>query len=490
MKRLIAFGTHYNMSLSTQDIEVLKRAKAEGKTKEQALALLAQSRKPQTFTEEQQPSPFSGVASDFRARVNKASNAQIDSAVGKQSLMSGALQTIGQGAGFVGDIVGRGVSAITPDFIKEPLKAGVEKLAGAETVQDTATSYAKWKEANPEAAANLESVINIGSLIPVGQGVTATAKTAGKATAIATGEALTRTAGATALSGRAIKGAGSTLYKSAITPNVQEAERILAYRAKTPFLSRVVDASKEPLTRGKTALEQGLYGTESMVGVQAKRKSDSLWNKEIAPAVKNSDVQMTKDELFSSALERINATTDPTRRKALINAYDALLEDYAEFPEAFDLTKAQALKRDLAQFTPAKVFKGQDVASEVRMLQADMADAVRRKTYDSLSDINIKKKYLDWANLHELENIGVKAISEAQFKGGSGTLIGGLWDMATTPIKTVGGQVIYRVGDFFEFKAPKGVKTFGEYLKKQGYEKPVNYAEIGGVLTPMEDAQD
>lgn len=275
---------------------------------------------------------------------------------------------------------------------------------------------------------------------------------------------------------KVIRGAGSTLYKTAITPNVEEAKQIIRYRANSPFLTRVSEFDvNAPRTRSQTALEYNIAGTESMMGVQARKAADTLWKNKIEPLVKNSDVQMTKDELFTTALERISAIEDPTRKKAMMNAYEALLDDYAKYPDSFDLTKAQALKRDLAKFTPTKIFKGQEVANEMRMLQADMASAIRKKTYDSFPDENIKKMYLDWANLDELEGLGIKAISEASFKGGSGTLLSGLWDMATTPVKTVGGLVLYRVGNAFEFKAPKTMKfkTFGEYLRSLGYSRPV-----------------
>jgi len=273
---------------------------------------------------------------------------------------------------------------------------------------------------------------------------------------------------------KTIKGAGSQLYKSAITPNVDEAKAILRYRADTPFLTRLGEfGEKAPLTRGQTALEQGLIGTESMVGVQARRKADALWKSEIEPLVANSKVQMTKDELFTPALERIVSIEDPTRRKAMEDAFEALLEDFADYPDTVDLVRAQALKRDLAKFTPTKIFKGKEVANEMRTIQADIASAIRTKTYNSFPEENIRKKYLDWANLDELEDLGIKAISEGSFKGGSGTLLSGIWDMATTPIKTIGGQFLYRVGSAFEFTAPKGIKTMGQYMESQGYKRPI-----------------
>ena len=431
---------------------------------------------------------FSGIASDFKHRVNSAADSQVSALQGNQSDGSAALQTIGQGAGFVGDIATRTLGAVTPDFIKEALTAGVQKVAGTDTAQQVGQKYSEWKTQHPEAAANLEAVGNLSQIVPVGAVGAKGVQLGVKGALVGPGKALEATANVIGNTGKVIKGAGSVAYKSAITPTVKEAEQLLKYRADTPFLSRasdlsgttfipksIVEKSKGPLTRGQTALEKGIAGTESMIGVQAKRLADHLWSNEIAPLVAKSDAVMTKDELFTPALERIASIEDPTRKAAMQNAYDSLVQDYQSYPDSFNLTKAQALKRDIAKFTPTKIFKGQDVASELRTLQADMASAIRTKTYQSLKDENIKKKYLDWANLDELQKVGVKAISDGSFKGGSGTLVSGLWDAATVPVKTVGGQVLYRVGRKLEFQAPKGINTLGQYLKTKGYTQPKQY---------------
>jgi len=436
-----------------------------------------------TPNQEPQTSFLGGIKQDFASRVDKAADAQVSALQGQQSDKSAALQTIGQGGGFLGDIFARGISAITPEPVKNVLKQGVQKLAGTEKVQDSAKAYEDWKTAHPEAAANLEAIGNLTNIIPFATGATKGIQATTKAALVGTGKALEGAADAVSVGGRAIKGSGAALYRGAITPNVKEAEKILNQRANSPFLTRVSDTLKgntvtPPITRAQTALEKGIYGTETAIGVQAKRQADELWNKEIAPAVKNSDATMTKEELFAPAIARINATTDPTRRQALINALDALTEDFAKFDESFDLTKAQALKRDLAEFTPAKVFRGQEVASEVRMLQADMADAIRQKTYEALADEGIKRKYIDWANLYELQNVGVKAISSGGFQGGSGKLIISLWDIPAVPVRTTAGQVLYRVGNKLEFSAPKNIKTLGQYLQSVGYSKPKEY-DIG-----------
>jgi hypothetical protein len=288
-----------------------------------------------------------------------------------------------------------------------------------------------------------------------------------------------------------VKKGGEVLYKSAFTPSVREAENILAYEASQPAtFSRLYGAGAikgnsafKPITVGETALRSGVAGTEKQVGVQAKRVADTLYKKEIAPAVDSIDGVITKDELFAPIKERIAGITDPSKRKAYEDAFEALAEDYKDVIQ-YTFKEAQKLKSEIAEFTPAKVFRGQDVANEFRMLKADMADAIRQKTYDALKDVNIKQKYIDYGNLQELQKVGVKAISEGGLKGGFGGFWSTVYDKAMTPVKTVGGKVIYHIGDKLQVTAPKGFegKSFAEYLKAVGFLVPQVAEEV--VNTP------
>lgn len=278
-----------------------------------------------------------------------------------------------------------------------------------------------------------------------------------------------------------IKPVGNFIYSRAFTPSVKEAENILAYEATKPSVaSKIYGAGAlegnpafKPITVADTALRSGIAGTERQVGRQAKQVADTLYNKEIAPAVKGIEGTITKEELFAPLEERIAKIVDPSKQKAYQNALESLKEDYANVKD-FSFEKAQALKSELAQFTPAKVFRGQDVANETRMLQADMASYIRNRTYEALKDVNIRQKYIDYGNLQELQKVGVKAISEAGTKGGFGGFWSTVYDTAMTPVKTIGGKVIYKIGDKLQVTAPKGFegKSFSEYLKAIGYLAP------------------
>lgn len=389
---------------------------------------------------------------------------------------SAVLQGAGQLAGMVLDPLTVGVGmGLEKTGLDKPLGAVVGAVADTAPVQGIIDYY---QGLSPEAQKNVNAVFNIGALIPVGL----VAKPIAGATAgvVKSGAEAATVAGlkTVAKAGEVTSKVGKATYKSAITPTVAEAERILAHEAsKAPLLQRIIGKGKDiipkaaPITRADTALAKGIMGTEKQIGVQAKRTADALWKQDIAPALAKSTDVMTKDEMFAPILERIAKTAEPSKKKAYQNAFEAIQEDYINLIKV-PIQEAQKIKEGLAQFTPSKVFRGQEVASEVRMLQADMAGAIRVKINTSLKDINAQAAYRDYGNLKELQKIGVKAISESGLKAGFGNFMSSMWDAAAAPIKTVGGLVLYKVGNKMQFMGEKGLKTFGEHMKSKGFTKP------------------
>jgi len=363
------------------------------------------------------------------------------------------------------DLFGKGIQKLSEtSYIKE---------AGDAAAPVTGKILEWWDGLSEEDQRSVRAAGNILSVIPVGGVTNAALKPVARVAAPlvkATGEVVAGT-------GRVFEGAGSKLMQSAITPTVKEAERLLTYNANNPFLKKVKNTltgaeTNKPITRAQSALENTLMGTEKGIGTRSRRVSDAMWKNKIEPAVNNSPKIVSKEELFSPIEKLISETAEPGRRQAFMDAYDAIKEEFKASPELISLSDAQKLKSALDEFTPAKAFRGQDIASAYTQLRNEMADGIRQITYDTLDDVNIKKAYIDYGNLKELEKIGVNAISSAGTKGGSGQLVQMLWNKATIPMKTISGQVLYRVGNVFEFIGEKGIKTFGEFLKKQGYEKP------------------
>jgi len=373
------------------------------------------------------------------------------------------IRALGAIGGAIGDVVGAGLEATGAD---EVIGKAVAPIVQSDPVQRATEAF---KSLPPETQEVLGAILNTANIPVAGagaslikQGAEAGIKSASK---VASGT----------------KNVGEFVYSRAFTPNVAEAERILAYEATKPSsASKIYGAGAlegnpvfKPVTVADTALRSGIAGTEKQIGIQAKQVADNLYKKEIAPSVKGIEGVITREELFAPLAERIAQITDPSKKNAYQNAFDSLAEDYKNI-DSFTFEQAQKLKSELAEFTPAKVFKGQDVANETRMLQADMAKFIREKTYDALKDKNIKQKYIDYGNLQELQKVGVRAISEAGTKGGFGGFWTTMYDTLLTPIKTIGGKTLYRVGDKLEFTAPKVFegKSFKDYLVSIGYLAP------------------
>lgn len=385
----------------------------------------------------------------------------------------GVGRTVASAASGVQDI-GQGALGLVTDKAYDP-KMGIESLKRETPEGQAVTQSLEAKNADQKLGGQLETA---GELLAGGGAglvkdvVVGGAKLAGKvATPVI----------------NSVKPAGQFLYARAFTPNVAEAEKILAYEATKPsFASKIYGAGElvgnpafKPITVADTALRSGIAGTEKQVGVQAKQVADTLYKKEISPAVDAIKETLSKEELFAPLQDRINQIVDPSKKIAYENALASLAEDYKNI-SSFTFKQAQKLKSELAQFTPAKVFRGQDVANETRMLQADMASLIREKTYEALKDINVKQKYIDYGNLQELEKVGIKAITDAGTKGGFGGFWSTVYDAAMTPIKTVGGKVLYHIGDKLQVTAPKGFegKSLREYLTAIGYLAPQVAEEV------------
>jgi len=129
------------------------------------------------------PSFASKIKDAFTSRAGKAEEAQAKAVSGQQGLGSATLQTVGQGAGFVGDIIGETVmsagKAVLPKQAEQAIASGAKSIIGSKPVQEVVAQYQTFKSKYPEASADIEAIFNIGSLIPVG----ALGVSAGKTTA-------------------------------------------------------------------------------------------------------------------------------------------------------------------------------------------------------------------------------------------------------------------------------------------------------------------
>ncbi len=272
------------------------------------------------------------------------------------------------------------------------------------------------------------------------------------------------------LAGKVIEATGAGIAKMFIPKSEAEAGIIQAYKAGTSFLDRVgavlkIGSTKAPTTAASSAFDKGLIGTESMLGVQAKRAQTTLWDKLISPALKQSTEKINIPTFLKEAQDKIVAeTNDPTRQKVLLNALKAIREDFKGVG-SISLEQLQKYKEGWAEFVPEKAYKGQPIAGAVNDVRNTLAGMSREKIYNALGD-NVKQGYLDYSNLFGITKLGQKAMTGVTsiIKGGTGTSIKNILEMVTIPVGTIGGQSIYKVGQGLEFLGKPGARTLRDAL--------------------------
>jgi len=317
-----------------------------------------------------------------------------------------------------------------------------------------------------------------GYMADIGQGLTDQNQSVGEALAPGLGTALGAAIPAAPAvlqgAGRLTSKAGSKAVEAVVPTSAKEAQILQGYRAENPFFTRVAKVlsgtEKAPQTAAKTITETtagqtlpGLFGTKSQIGVQAKRASQTLWKDLIEPRLKNAGVQVDLPKYFDTVEQSIvNSTDDITRQNSLKEALNAIREDYAGV-QSIDLAKLQKLKEGWAEFVPEKFYKGQNIAGNVRQVQALLADEARQTIYNTLGN-DVKQAYLDYGNLLGIQEMGQTAMTGQKLKGGAGSFISELLSEVVTPIGTVGGQVVYRLGKGMEVIGNAGAKVLGDVL--------------------------
>lgn len=270
------------------------------------------------------------------------------------------------------------------------------------------------------------------------------------------------------VAGKALQGGGKMLYKALIPTGTREAQLVQSYKATNSLLERmrlaVTGQSKGPVTVGETSFNKGLMGTESMLGVQAKQAKTTLWNDLVQPALNKSDKQVDMGGFFDAVEQKIvSGNADFTRRHALLEALQSMRDDFSNFRVA-DLPQLQKFKEGWAKFLPDKVYKGKPIGAAFKEVQEMAADEARDAIYKTLGP-EVRRAYLDYGNLIALEELGVKAMTGGKLRGGMGSFFSGLYEMALTPVATIGGRTVYKIGEGITLVGPSGVGTLGQLLE-------------------------
>lgn len=115
--------------------------------------------------------PTESLADDLKGRLSDASTALSGAATGKINPLSGILQTVGAGAGAVGDTVNAGLKLIPGVSAAEGLLGkGVSKLAGTSAGQSVIGGINNFSAAHPELSGDLGAVGNIAGVVGLAEG--------------------------------------------------------------------------------------------------------------------------------------------------------------------------------------------------------------------------------------------------------------------------------------------------------------------------------
>lgn len=269
----------------------------------------------------------------------------------------------------------------------------------------------------------------------------------------------------TQIAGSIIKKTGEKVFKQGIGVSAKEAPYLQTYKARHPLTERIATLIsdkplKAPTTNADTAIRQGLFGTESLIGIQSKRAADNVWKNVVAPALKRSKKTVSMPQFIKEIEGEVVKVADLSRKRELIRGLDAFKEDYKSIKNV-DLEKLQSFKEGWAKFLPDKVYRGKPIGGAFREIQNIATQLARNTIYKDLGP-EVRAAYFDYGNLKNLQELGQKAMTKGKLKGGFGSFTSGIIDMVLTPIATTAGLTLYKVGKGIEFVGRAGLKTVGE----------------------------
>jgi len=259
--------------------------------------------------------------------------------------------------------------------------------------------------------------------------------------------------------------AGKALYKTAIKPNADEASQIIKATASK---------TKQPITRADTAFEYGILWREKDIGVQWVRESQKIFKKTIEPAFQKAEKAWIKFDyktLIKKAKDNISKSSvySTSQKKEIL----ANIDELGKWLKGTTWLKNLDLeKQAIVWKIPKKYIWVLKTPRELTVAQNELSSVFRNTVHDTLKSkfgVNSSKLYRDYANLKELEKIGIKWITEWWLRWGTGTALSTIYDALATPIKTVWGKTLYKVWEWLQFTWPAGIRSIKDLAKKAGY---------------------
>lgn len=397
----------------------------------------------------------SSLGQQLKGRLSDAGTALSDAASGKINPLSGIIQTVGAGAGAVGDVINKGLELIPGvKQVENLIGKGFGKLADTPVGQSVSKSIQEFSTAHPELAGDIGAGFNIITAIPILKGL-------GVAKDVA------ETSIARALKGAAIKG----FVKDVSEP-----------LAKT-ISGRDLLAGKDfedVLKKG--IIDQGNFpDVENVDGVPKFNVTEALAKNEkqrsiIAETELQPELEKAQSIISSSHESEglMNPSVDDIEKQALASAKEKLQDAapirkmFAKIKELYGdrptLAQLNTAKKLVSEQVPQRAFdlEGYNANYNVRQsLQKSIEDSAKKLGLKDVNAINAKMRLLyqadDILNALHGKKIRIGAGSKILRKGvsvGSGLLashlgageLGGiatglLTDTADKSVQGIGGRI-------------------------------------------------
>lgn len=386
-----------------------------------------------------------GISEAFHERTEAAAEEQFRSVEGEVSPARATLRTIGQGAGFVGDVGFEALKLLAPKAVEDLAAKGVEKLGQTELAQRLTGEYQQLKDKHPEAMKDVEAVFNIGSLLPIGKGTELAARGVKKGgqKAIESGPEAAQKVFTTSRQALqdSLKASGNTAVKSLqsnyedifqSTKPLRNAHNfVTAERGFSP--SRVLAERKMIID-----VQDGKFVTKELTDQlddEIAEKSTFL-DKAIAQyprTVSIDDIRKRLDKDVAKNPElRSQARVGEVKKRA-----HAVLDEFVgqERKERFTLSEIQTFKKGM--WGASKKFKDSDVGRADA--HSELGSVFRRVIEDYVPDVEVRNLNRQIGELEETFTLLEKHVNGTAVKGGRlgryfGRLIGATLGTQGPPI--------------------------------------------------------
>lgn len=341
------------------------------------------------------------LGSELSNRLSNAGKALTQSATGEINPLSGVLQTVGQGAGAVGDVLNSGLNFLTGGLLKKGEKKLGEVVGNSSIGKSVGQGVSSFTQAHPELSGDIGAVGNIVSAIPMFKGLGLAKNALGgigkEALASTLADVAPEVSSKAMASGIAKRGTVKSFLtgeiKQATDPAIREvAETVNKYVPnfnKMGTFSEKVNATRQALSDTAESLKNDVISSGKDRIYSFKELASKLTNLERPPTLVG-DMEKT----YNKVLEKAMSIAKDNGGK-ISNLLDARKQFDEYISKSFpNLYNSDAL-------TPMRV--------SVKQIRNGMNDFIEK----GLPDIGFRQRLLDQSKLFDaIDNMSTKAGKE------------------------------------------------------------------------------